>query len=56
METRQYRLPACVVDYFLFPRDDGPQIVAWAWRTPVIGGVVDDLACRRALAEREMAG
>ena len=56
METRQYRLAECVVDYFLFPADDGPQIFAWAWRAPVIGGAVDAVACRRALAERDFAG
>ena len=56
METRQYRLAECVVDYFLFSTDDGPQIVAWAWRAAVIGGAVDAVACRRALAARDIAG
>ena len=55
METRQYRLAECVVDYFLFPQDGGPQIVAWAWRAPVIGTALDAVACRRALAARDLA-
>ena len=56
METRQYQLAECVVDYFLFPTDGGPQIVAWAWRSAVIGGAMDAVACRRALAARDIAG
>ena len=56
METRQYRLGECVVDYFLFTQDGSPRIVAWAWRTPVIGDTVDALSCRRALAARELSG
>ena len=55
METRQYRLAECVVDYFLFPQDGDPQIVAWAWRAPVIGTALDAVACRRALAARDLA-
>ena len=54
METRQYRL-ANVSSTTRF-RHDGPQIVAPAWRAPVIGGAVDAVVRRRALAERDFAG
>lgn len=53
METWQYRLDICVVDYFLFPKADKHEIVSWAWRAPTVGESVDALACRRALAIRD---
>lgn len=55
METWQYRLDICVVDYFLFPNNDGTRVVGWAWRAPVVGDPVDALACRRSLAGRDSA-
>lgn len=53
METWQYRLEMCIVDYFLFPKEDGQEIVSWAWRAPMVGETFDALACRRALAARD---
>ena len=53
METWQYRLKMCVVDYFLSPKEGGREIVSWAWRSPMVGESIDALACRRALAARD---
>ena len=53
VETWQYRLETCVVDYFLVVDSDATQIVSWAWRAPVIGAQIDETACRRALAGRD---
>ena len=53
METWQYRLEMCVVDYFLSPKEGGREIVSWAWRSPMVGESIDALACRRALAARD---
>ena len=53
METWQYRLEMCVVDYFLSPKGGGREIVSWAWRSPMVGESIDALACRRALAARD---
>ena len=53
METWQYRLDVCVVDYFLFPNEGRREIVSWAWRAPTVGIAVDAMACRRALATRD---
>ena len=53
METWQYRLDVCVVDYFLFPNEGRREIVSWAWRAPTVGIAVDAVACRRALATRD---
>lgn len=55
VETWQYRFPACVVDYFLYPDAANPAVRNWAWRSPVIGGRFDIMACRRALAGRDSA-
>ena len=55
METWQYRLDICVVDYFLFATADGTRVVGWAWRAPVVGDPINALACRRSLASRDNA-
>ena len=55
VETWQYRFPTCVVDYFLYPGAANPAVRNWAWRSPVIGGRLDIMACRRALAGRDSA-
>ena len=54
-ETWQYRFETCVVDYFLVVDSDTAKIVSWAWRAPVIGALVNETACRRALADRDTA-
>ena len=53
VETWQYRFPICVIDYFLYSDATKPEVRNWAWRSPVIGGTLDSVACRRALAKRE---
>ena len=55
VETWQYRFPTCVVDYFIYADQANPAIRSWAWRSPVIGGGLDVVACRRALADRDRA-
>jgi hypothetical protein len=53
VETWQYRFRTCVVDYFVYAEDADPAVRKWVWRSPVIGGGLDVVACRRALAERD---
>ena len=55
VETWQYRFRTCVVDYFVYAEDADPAVRKWVWRSPVIGGGLDVIACRRALAERDRA-
>ncbi len=55
VETWQYRFRTCVVDYFVYAEDADPAVRKWVWRSPVIGGGLDVVACRRALAERDRA-
>ena len=55
VETWQYRFETCVVDYFLVAESDTARVVSWAWRAPVIGALVNETACRRALADRDTA-
>ena len=53
-EVWQYRLSACVVDYFVYPDAAGiRKIVAWDWRAPVLSADIDALKCRQDLAIRE---
>ena len=54
METWQYRLDMCVVDYFLYAQEGDHEVVSWAWRSPV-GETARRAACRRALAARDSA-
>lgn len=52
-EVWQYRLSACVVDYFVYPDSAGiRKIVAWDWRAPVLSADIDALKCRQDLAIR----
>ena len=52
-EVWQYRLSACVVDYFVYPDAAGiRKIVAWDWRAPVLSADIDALKCRQDLAIR----
>ena len=53
-EVWQYRLSACVVDYFVYPDAAGiRKIVAWDWRAPVLSADIDALKCRQDLAIRD---
>ena len=53
-EVWQYRLSACVVDYFVYPDSGGiRKIVAWDWRAPVLSAEIDALKCRQDLAIRD---
>ena len=53
-EVWQYRLSACVVDYFVYPDADGiRKIVAWDWRAPILSADIDALKCRQDLAIRD---
>ncbi|MBU74326.1 MAG: hypothetical protein CMM73_01255 [Rhodospirillaceae bacterium] len=53
-EVWQYRLSACVVDYFVYPDGAGiRKIVAWDWRAPVLSVDIDALKCRQDLAIRD---
>ena len=53
-EVCQYRLSACVVDYFVYPDAAGiRKIVAWDWRAPVLSADIDALKCRQDLAIRD---
>ena len=53
-EVWQYRLSACVVDYFVYPDTAGiRKIVAWDWRAPVLSADIDTLKCRQDLAIRD---
>lgn len=53
-EVWQYRLSACVVDYFVYPDAAGiRKIVAWDWRAPVLSADIDALKCRQDLANRD---
>ena len=55
-EVWQYRLTACVVDYFVYPDAAGiAMIVGWDWRAPLITAEIDPLQCRQDLAVREQA-
>ena len=53
-EVWQYRLSACVVDYFVYPDAAGiRKIVAWDWRARVLSADIDALKCRQDLAIRD---
>lgn len=55
-EVWQYRMTACVVDYFVYPDAAGiAMIVGWDWRAPLITAEIDPLQCRQDLAVREQA-
>jgi hypothetical protein len=45
----QYRLAACVTDFFLYLDGDTYVVTAWAWRTPVVGTVLDPESCKQEL-------
>ena len=55
MEVWQYRLTACVVDFYIYPAATGRQVTHWDWRVPKIGQTLDETACRQQLAERDSA-
>lgn len=45
----QYRLTTCVTDFFLYLDGDTYVVTAWAWRTPIIGTVLDPESCKQEL-------
>ena len=55
MEVWQYRLTACVVDFYIYPAATGRQVTHWDWRVTTIGQTLDVTACRQQLAERDSA-
>jgi len=49
----QYRLAACVTDFFLYldADKDDYAVTAWAWRAPIIGTMVNTEACTEQLGD-----
>ena len=54
-EVWQYRLAACVLDYFVYPDANGnKQVTGWDWRPPIIAGYLNVQQCRQDLAARQV--
>lgn len=45
----QYRLAACVTDFYLYPNGDDYVVTGWAWRSPLIGQAMDEASCQQQI-------
>ena len=52
-EVHQYRLPSCIVDFTLYPRQAQVEIIAWHGRSRIQNQNIDAESCYRDLAQRK---
>ncbi len=52
-EVHQYRLPSCIVDFTLYPRQSQIEIIAWHGRSRIQNQNIDAETCYRDLARRK---
>ena len=52
-EVHQYRLPSCIVDFTLYPRQTQIEIIAWHGRSRIQNQNIDADTCYRDLAQRK---
>ena len=45
----QYRLAACVTDFYLYQNGDEYIVTGWAWRPPLINQMMDEESCQQQI-------
>jgi hypothetical protein len=45
----QYRLAACVTDFYLYLNGDDYVVTGWAWRPPLINQTMDEESCQQQI-------
>jgi hypothetical protein len=45
----QYRLAACVTDFYLYPDGDDYVVTGWAWRPPFVNQAMDEEICQKQI-------
>ena len=45
----QYRLAACVTDFYLYLNGDDYVVTGWAWRSPFVGQSMDEARCEQQI-------
>ena len=45
----QYRLAACVTDFYLYQNGDEYVVTGWAWRPPLINQMMDEESCQQQI-------
>ena len=47
----QYRLAACVTDFYLYLNGDDYVVTGWAWRPPLINQTMDEESCQQQIGK-----
>ena len=45
----QYRLAACVTDFYLYLNGEEYVVKGWAWRSPIINQTMDEESCQKQI-------